>query len=142
MESSLGKSVTVATGAVSTLYDELWRYLVVSALALGVDYMVLVGLTELAGAHYLVSGAAGFLMGAGIAYLGSVRWVFAHRKLGNPTQEMAIFALIGVGGLGITEAALWFFTDAVGFHYSASKIGAAGLGFTFNFVVRKYLLFR
>ena len=103
---------------------------------------MLVGLTELYGLHYLISGAAGFVAGAGTAYIGSVCWVFAHRRLSKVSQEMTLFALIGVGGLGVNEVMLWSLTDLFALHYAVSKLAAAGVGFVFNFGVRKYVLFR
>jgi putative flippase GtrA len=119
----------VATRWTTGLAGEFWRYLVVSALALGVDFGTLIGLVEIFGVHYLFAGAAGFLLGAGTVYAGSVFWVFAHRKLSNPVQEMTIFVLIGVGGLGINEVALWVLTDFAGLYVGISKMGAAGLTF-------------
>ncbi len=129
-------------GKAVTGFEEFWRYLIVSGVALVVDFSLLIGLTEFFGMHYLWSGAAGFLTGAGVAYMGSVRWVFVHRRLSSPSQEMTLFALIGVGGLGVNEVALWSLTDLLALHYGLSKVGAAGASFLFNFAVRKYLLFR
>ena len=130
-----------ATGAAG-LAGEFWRYLLVSAAALAIDFGVLIGLTEIFGVHYLFAGAAGFLLGAGTVYAGSVFWVFSHRKLSSPVREMTIFALIGVGGLGVNELVLLGLTGYAGFHVGFSKMGAAGFTFAFNFIVRKYFLFR
>ncbi len=142
MEPLAARLALPTEGKAVTPFEEFWRYLIVSGAALMVDFGLLIGLTELLGVHYLWSGAAGFLVGAGVAYMGSVRWVFARRRLSSPSQEMTVFALIGLGGLGINEVALWSLTGGFGMHYALSKVGAAAAGFLFNFVVRKYLLFR
>ncbi len=121
---------------------EFWRYFIVSVAALAADYGTLIGLTELLDVNYLISGAAGFLIGTGVVYLGSIHWVFENRRFSQEGPELFLFVVIGVGGLFVNEVALWLFTDEVGLHYTASKLVAAGISFTFNFVVRKYLLFR
>ena len=142
MEPTASRVALPLSGANVPALDELWRYFVVSCLALGVDYGLLVWLTEAYQVHYLVSGAAGFVAGAVVAYLGSVCWVFSARRLSDRGQEVTLFVLIGVGGLGLNELVLWSLTDYVALHYSASKLAAAGAGFVFNFVARKVILFR
>ena len=142
MQLAAGERTADAVSPAAALAGEFWRYLLVSAVALAVDFGVLIGLTELLGVHYLFAGAAGFLIGAGAVYAGSVFWVFAHRKLSRPDLEMTIFVLIGVGGLGVNELALWGLTEFAGLYVGVSKIGAAGCSFAFNFIVRKHFLFR
>jgi|TARA_B100001964_G_scaffold158689_1_gene174299 putative flippase GtrA len=124
------------------LRAEFGRYFLVSVAALAIDYALLIGLTELFGVHYLVSNLVALAAGITAAYVGSLLWVFKRRRLHNRTAEYVIFAIVGVGGLGVNEAVLWLLTDFAGLHYALSKIGASGLSFVFNYVVRKVLLFR
>ncbi len=124
------------------LGGEFGRYFLVSLVALGIDYALLIGLTELFGMHYLVSNLVASAAGITAAYAGSLLWVFKRRRLHNRSAEYVIFVIVGVGGLGVNEAVLWLLTDFAGLHYALSKIGASGLSFVFNYVVRKILLFR
>ncbi len=142
MEPTASRVALPLSGAHLPALDELWRYFLVSCLALGVDFALLIALTELLGLNYLISGAVSFLAGAVVAYLGSVLWVFSARRFSDRGQEVAVFILIGVGGLGLNELVLWSLTEYVALHYSVSKLGAAGAGFVFNFVARKVILFR
>lgn len=142
MEPTASRVALPISGSVAPAFDELWRYFVVSCIALGIDYGLLLWLTEAYQVHYLVSGAAGFVAGSGVAYLGSVCWVFSARRLSDRGQELTLFVLIGVGGLALNELVLWSLTDYLALHYSVSKLGAAGAGFIFNFVARKVILFR
>jgi len=123
------------------LTREIWRYGLVSIAALALDAGLLLFFVEVAGWHYLVAGAAGFLSGLGLAYTLSVAWVFSHRSRASPREEVAIFGLIGIAGLGLNELVLWVGTGVLGFHYMLSKAAAAGASFTFNFGFRKWLLF-
>lgn len=121
---------------------EFIRYFAVCMAALAVDMGLLAALTELAGWYYLVANAVAFLTGSIVAYYGSIRWAFAKRRLGRAHVEFALFAVIGIGGLGVNSAALWLLTDLLGLYYLISKVAAAGMSFMFNFLVRKFFLFR
>lgn len=132
----------IKNGKPAGLGGEFVRYFIVSLVALAADFGTLVGLTELFGIPYLVSNVAGFILGAVVVYIGGIVWVFANRRLSDARAEFIIFVMIGVGGLGVNEGVLWLFTSGIGFHYTFSKVFAAAASFAFNFLVRKYLLFR
>jgi putative flippase GtrA len=121
--------------------SEFLRYGAASAVALAVDFGALVLLTELAGLHYLASAAAGFGLGIVVAYLLSIRWVFASRRLASVPAEGAIFLLIGLAGLIINIFVMYGLTELALLPYAVSKVGSVGLVFTFNFSVRKAVLF-
>ncbi len=123
------------------LSGELSRYLVVSAVALGVDVGLLSLLTLGFGAHYLIANPVAFAFGAVAAYLGSIHWAFRNRKLSNRSMELLIFVAIGIGGLAVNESVLWLGIEVAALSLIIAKIGAAATSFVFNFVVRKIILF-
>lgn len=121
---------------------QLYRYTLVGGFAFLIDFATLYCFTEFLAIHYLVSAAVAFLAGLITNYLLSIRWVFEHRSFTSAKREFIIFAVIGVFGLMMNELCIWFFTEKAEFHYLASKIGAAGFVFLWNFVARKVILFR
>ena len=123
------------------LETEFLRYFAASAVGLAVDFSLYVGLTELAGWHYLASAAAGFGAGAVTVYAFSVAWVFSERRLRSPGWEFAIFGSIGLLGLVLTEIVLYVCTDISGLDYRLSKVFAAAIVFLVNFGLRKLILF-
>lgn len=125
-----------------TLAGEFARYFVAGLLALGIDFTLYVGLTEIAGWHYLVSATAAFCAGLATVYLFSIFWIFRERRLRRPLHEFAIFSGIGLAGLALTSGVLYALTDLVGLDYRLSKIAAAAVVFLFNFGCRKFFLFR
>ena len=120
---------------------EFLRYFAASAAALGVDFSIYVALTELAGWHYLVSGAAGFSAGAVTVYAMSITWIFSERRFRTIGWEFTIFLAIGIIGLALTELVLYVCTDLSDIDYRLSKVFAAGVVFLFNFGLRKLILF-
>jgi putative flippase GtrA len=119
---------------------EFLRYLLVSAIALEVDVVTLMILTDLAGIDYLIANIAAFVIGSVVAYVGSIRWAFSRRRIGG-SAEYVIFLVIGIVGLGINELALWAAVAGLAFPLLVAKAGAAGASFLFNFIARKILLF-
>lgn len=127
--------------ASTTLAGEFARYFASGLVALAVDFVLYVGLTELAGWHYLMSATAAFCAGLATVYLFSIFWVFRERRLRRTSHEFAVFAAIGIAGLGLTACALFLLVDILGIDYRVSKIVAAALVFLFNFGCRKFFLF-
>lgn len=123
------------------LSGEGLRYFVASAAALAVDYSVLVGATEIFKIHYLVSAALSFTGGLLVNYLLSVTWVFKERRLENRWIEAAGFAAVGVLGLALNEGLMALFVEGFGLAYAVAKIPATGIGFVFNYGLRRILLF-
>lgn len=130
-----------AVGLVRKLFGEGLRYFVASAAALVVDYAVLVGATEIFKIHYLVSAALSFTGGLLVNYLLSVTWVFKERRLENRWVEAAGFAAVGVLGLALNEGLMALFVEGFGLVYAVAKIPATGIGFVFNYGLRRILLF-
>ena len=128
----------VVTGVVGS---EFPRYLVVSAVALAVDISLLYILATVFGAHYLIANPIAFAVGAFVAYVGSVHWAFAKRKMSNKGFELLIFVAIGVCGLAVNEGMMWLGIEVAALSLLVAKIGAAVTSFGFNFVVRKLVLF-
>jgi putative flippase GtrA len=125
-----------------SLTVQFLRYTVVGGCAFLVDFSVLVLLTSFVGLHYLISAALAFLAGSVTNYALSTAWVFHQRTFSDRRLEFLLFAGIGLVGLGLNEALMWLLTDGVGLHYMLSKLGATFLVYFWNFLARKFCLFR
>ncbi len=120
---------------------ELFLYGLASALALGLDWGLLLLLTKL-GVNYLVASATGFLSGMAITYALSVSVVFRHRVITDRKREFVGFIGVGLAGLVLTQGLMALWVEALHMPPGLAKIPTAGIVFIFNFAVRKALLFR
>ncbi len=124
------------------MWREFARYLMVGAVSFGVDFTALIVLTEVAGLHYLVSGALAFLVGVLINYLLSVTWVFDRRgRAHNTTFEFLVYAVIGLTGLGVNQMVLYSLSEMLDWHYTLSKLVAGLAVLVWTFVLRRVVLF-
>ena len=123
------------------ILHESARYFGASAVALAVDFGVYSGLIRLAGVDYLVAAPIGFLLGLAMIYFLSVRWVFRQRRLASARTEFALFATIGIAGMGLNQLILYVGVGLLGLLPEFAKLVSAGAVFCFNFASRKLLLF-
>ena len=125
-----------------SLIGQLLRYAVVGGISFVVDYGSLWLLTEKAGLPYLWSAAIAFILGLICNYLLSTAWVFGESRIKNAWGEFLAFAIIGLVGLGLNELIMFGCTDGLGFHYMLSKIVSTGIVFFWNFLARRFLVFK
>ncbi len=121
---------------------EFIRYFTASLIALAVDFAALAYLTSAVGIDYLISAAIAFFLGLVTVYTLSVLWVFDRRSLRTPLVEFFLFAVIGAAGLLLNEMVLWLLTGVFGTFYLISKCVSVIFVFTWNYIARKFLLFR
>jgi putative flippase GtrA len=116
------------------------RSLVVSVIALSVDFGLLVFFKEIVGIHYLVAAAMSFSIGIVVNYSLSVAWVFAHRKVASRRKEFLIFTILSLMGLGLN---LVIIAGLVQLHvdYRWAKAVSTVVVFFWNFLARKKILY-
>jgi len=141
-QSRVASRIGWVTSPTDKITGQFLRYTCVGGVAYLVDISALFLLTELVGIHYLGSAAIGFLLGLVINYALSTIWVFNSKRLQNRSSEFSVFAIIGIGGLGLNELLIWIFTDLALMHFMLAKVASTVFTLLWNFSARKYFLFR
>lgn len=121
-------------------FVQMIKYGFVGGAAFIVDYGLLILLTECFDLHYLLSSSLAFCASIFVSYFGSIGWVFDNPDTGSKVRDIAVFFIIGLIGLGLTNAILWTLTELAGLHYLMSKIVATIIVFFWNFFARKIFL--
>ena len=121
---------------------ELVSYALASAVALTADTGLLLILTQRLGWDYRPASVCSFVIGATVAYLLSVRFVFGSRRLRNRKLEFGYFLVLGLAGLAVNSVVIFFTVGTLGFKILVAKGMAAVCTFTTNFALRRQLLFR
>jgi len=123
------------------LFVQLLRYFGVSGICFLVDSGTLFALTEFAGLHYQLSTFVGYCLGMVLNYFLSVTWVFKTKRLANRPVEFGVFVGIGLVGMAINQGVMWLCTDLIGLYFLLSRFVSAGIGYSWKFFARKYVLF-
>jgi putative flippase GtrA len=137
----MGRLLKWVTAPVDSMLLQVPRALVVSVLALLVD----VGLYELlirqAGLHVVAAAIVGYVVGGVLQYVLCTVWVFPAAP-GNHAAGFVAFTVLSLVGLGITCVVVYVLHDLGHVNELLAKLVAVGLAFTWNFLSRKYLLFK
>jgi putative flippase GtrA len=118
------------------------RYLFVGGTAFVADFTTLALLKESGLLGVLGAAAVAFLVGTQVNYFLSTRWVFTSRRVKDRRVEFALFASVGLVGLGLNELIIWALTHRLAVHYLLAKVASAGLVLCWNFFARRLTLFR
>ena len=124
------------------LLHQIARFGVVGIIAFLIDYAVLIFLTEVCCAHYLISSAVAFLVSVVFNYILSIAFVFDTDKSQSKTTQFTLFTLMSAGGLGINQLMMWLLSDLLFIPYQLSKFAATAVVMVYNFITRKLFLER
>jgi len=132
----------LVTDPVESVFLQVPRALVASVLALIVDFAILEVCVRIVGMPAVPSAILGYLAGGVLQYVLCSYWVFATSAQNDAVTGFVAFTVLSLVGLGITWAVVAIGHDWAGLPIEAAKGIAVGLAFTWNFLSRKYLLFR
>lgn len=130
--------------AFCTVLAQLARYILVGGFAFVIDF----GLFSLClygfGWQYLLANLMGLVAGLCLNYALSISWVFrsSKRRLEKcRSAEFAVFALVGLMGVGLNELLMLLMVGFFSLHELYSKMIAAVVVLMWNFCARKLILF-
>lgn len=135
---------------IRVLAGEILRYLAVGGTAFLVDAGTLYLSRRFLFADWGETGlywaaALGFLAGLVYNYVLSLAFVFLdakQRRKGRSLGAFLGFAVIGLVGLGLTELGMYAGVDLLGLHYMLVKVCVAALVLAWNYLGRKFFIFR
>jgi putative flippase GtrA len=117
------------------------RALAASVVAAALDFTVLVFLVERAHFHPAAAAVIAYLSGGVLQYVLCAKWVFPVAPENTGTGFLA-FTALSLVGLGITWLTMLLLCDLSHVNYLLAKICSLAFSFAWNFLSRKYLLFR
>lgn len=118
------------------------KYLIAGGTGFVVDFCTLSFCYTILGWHYLLSASLGFSAGLVVVYLLSNKWVFAVRQMKERRAlEFAIFLIIGLIGLLLTNLLMWILVDGCGIHALLAKLVTTAMVLLWNFGARKIILY-
>lgn len=115
------------------------RFGVVGLIAFGIDYGLLILLTEMTGLNYLVSATISFTVSVIFNYIASMRFVFKRREGVSRVREFIIFLILSIVGLGLNDLLMWAGVS-LAIDYRVVKLGATLIVMVYNFITRKLFL--
>lgn len=121
---------------------EFVLYFFASLLALCLDVAIFSISYRLFDLYLPIAVILGYLSGALLLYIMSVKYVFLARPMDDaPASEFALFIMLGLVGLMVTQVILYVGVNMLHLQPEAVKLGAAASSFVMNFILRKFFIF-
>jgi putative flippase GtrA len=117
------------------------KYVIAAGIATIFDFSLLWLFTEIFSIHYLISGGLAFIFGSGLNYFINHSWSFIGTKTSH-LRGYASFTFIGIIGLGLTIAFLFFFVEILNFNYLVARAIAIPIVLIWNFGMNSLFTFR
>lgn len=133
---------------IKNLIIQFIRYVIVGGISFITDFITLslVYKIFLKDWNYglFIGAAAGFIVGTVVNYCLSKRFIFvkAAARTKSIVVEFLLYAIIGVIGLFLTEVGMYFGVGIISCNYAIIKIIVTGIVFVWNFMVRRFLLYK
>lgn len=127
------------------IVGQFLRYFVTGGLAFVVDFGAFALALYYFDIHYLISNLIGLAAGNVVNYLLTIRWVFSTEKRKMEKYvflEVTVFVLISLFGMGLNELLMYIFVGILLIQEMVSKVIAAIIVLLYNFLARKFILFR
>lgn len=122
------------------LARELFLYGLVSVIALGVDFLILLQLASKV--HYLLAATLAFLLGSLVHYALSIRLVFKTRRLVDKLHaERVLYLVAGTAGLLVNWVVIAASIELLALSLTTGKALASGFSFFVGYAIRKLYLF-
>lgn len=128
-----------------SIIGQFWRYIVTGGLAFVVDFGVFSLVLCCFDIHYLVANIIALMAGNVVNYLLSLGWVFSAEKRKMEKYrffEIIVFIIISLIGMGLNEFLMYIFVGVLVIQKLISKVISAIIVLLYNFLARKYVLFK
>ena len=121
---------------------QIYRFLIVGLSTVTLDMVILYSMVEFLSIHYLISAAVAFLVASVTNYFLSIRFVFYQGRYSHQSIEFTFFLVFTGAGLILNQLVMYSLTDLAKVEYLLSKFAALVLVTSFNFITKKYFVFK
>lgn len=132
------------------LLKEYYRYIIVGLFITALDFSMIAFQKEIILSRIapnnihcvLIAVGISYSVACSIQYLLSVKYIFVESKATENIKSFIGFFMIGVIGLIILEYLMSYFVGILAINLYVAKVFATGIIFSFNFVTKRFLIFR
>ena len=110
------------------------------AIATGIQYLILVSLTELSDVPPVYASAVGYSISSALNYLMKYHFVFASDKRHRSTAPK--YAIISSIGLSLNTGLMYLFVEIFSLYYLLAQIITTGIVLLWNFFANSLWTFR
>lgn len=133
--------LSLNTDSLSKIPDVI-KYFFVGGIAALSDLIIFYFFAKLLDFNYVLVTVVGFIVATFVNYILSIKFVFSSGARFMPKAEIFMIYAISSIGLLVHISVLYLAIDVLEFEKMISKLAAIISAFMFNFLLRKYYVFR
>lgn len=119
---------------------QLFRFGIIGACTVAVDFGLLYALVNVARLNYFISALIAFVTASSLNYVLSVQYVFVCGRF-DKGPEFTIFMITTVVGLGLNQLTMWLLVGIAGVNYLLAKCASLMIVTCWNFLSKKKIVF-
>ena len=124
----------------SETLKQLFLYLIVGGIATLVEWVLFYIFDTKLGIHYMPATALAFMVSTFANWLAGKLILF--KDWSNVIPEIVKIYATSIAGLFFNLVLMWIMVDIMGLQEMVSKIIATGIVFMWNFLIRKYAIYK
>lgn len=121
-------------------FRNLILYGIIGCIASGLDFAVFTLLAKVLGVYYLVANCISVLVGITTSF--TLNRTYNFKVKDKVKQRFAIFLIVGLCGLCLSNLILWLGIDILHFDEIPTKLASIVLVVGFQFLLNKFVTFR
>lgn len=123
------------------LYRQVLRFGIVGVVSAAGEFGLLILLVEKFGLGYMQANFIAFCFVVIANYIASRLWIFGAGSFSKGVEFVSFFVVVLIG-LGINQLSMYFWVESFALDYRLAKILALALVIIWNFLAKKYFVFR
>jgi len=125
-----------------TIFFQLFRYVIAGGGLFLIDVVFFYVFAVFFSINYLVVNTTLFLFGSVLNYILSYKWVFLDSNIDSHSRNIKVLMLVLLFSLLLSNLQLYFYIEILTLEKLDSKLLSAVMVFIWNFLARKYFVFR
>ncbi len=127
---------------IKKLFHEYYRYIIVGLIVTAMDYALLIIMKEVFGVYYLTAACISYVVANVTQYICCAKYVFPECPRPMGLRGFSMFFILGLIGLAILYAIMYVLVEKFQVYYLLAKVVVSGATFTFNFLTRRFIVFK
>ena len=124
------------------IFFQLFRYVIAGGGLFLIDVVLFYVFAVFLNINYLAVNSTLFLFGSVLNYILSYKWVFLNSNIDSHSRNIKVLLLVLLFSLLLSNLQLYFHIEILTLDKLDSKLLSAAVVFIWNFLARKYFVFR
>lgn len=125
----------------SIIKGQVFKFILAGLFCALIEYSLFIVFVDVFDMNYLLANPIAIVIAIGINYFLSVIYIFGKSNY-SKTNEILAFILFSALAIALNQLLLWFFVETIKFDIRICKALTIIIVASFNFLTKKYIVFK